>query len=334
MTAPRPLVTVIIPARNEQADIAGCIDAVAAQDHGADRIQLVVVDAASDDGTVEEVVRAAAAHRFAEVVVEGNPRRRTSVGLNVGLDRAKGEYVARVDARSRVAPGYVSTCLRAMADHRVGVVGGAQVALARSAGLVDTAIARALRNRYGTGLSRYRRGRRSGPSDTVWMGFFRTGDLRAMGGWSEAVALNEDFELNRRYREAGYLVWFDSELRSLYLPRRSLALLARQYFYFGRVKGTWWARGDRPTLRQAALLAAPVVAGGLAALAYRKAGPATLLAVPGALLAVEAAGSDEPAPLTHHALAAATIALTNGSWWAGTVVGFAGDKAGLRHQHG
>jgi succinoglycan biosynthesis protein ExoA len=329
-----PLVTVIVPVRNEEADVAGCIDAIAGQDHGAEHIQLVVVDADSGDGTVDEIRRAAARHPFAEVVVDANPKRRTSAGLNVGLGHARGEYVARVDARSRIPSHYVGACLALMQDARVGVVGGAQVAQPRSARAVDRGIARALRNRWATGLSRYRRATTSGPSDTVWMGFFRTRELRALGGWAEAVALNEDFELNRRYRERGQLVWFASELRSGYLPRPSLRLLSRQYFFFGRVKGLWWARGDRPTPRQAALVVLPLAAAGLTLGGWQRFGAGSLLVLPVALLGVEVAGGDGPADLRSHVASAAAIAALSGSWWVGVIAGAAGEVAHVEHQHG
>jgi glycosyltransferase involved in cell wall biosynthesis len=329
----KPLVTVIVPARDEERDIAGCIDAVAAQDHGADRIQLVVVDAESTDCTVEEARRAAARHPFAEVVVERNPRRRTSTGLNIGLGHARGPYVARVDARSRIPSDYVSTCVAVMADERVGVVGGAQLAQPRSDRAVDRGIARALRNRWATGLSRYRRAATSGPSDTVWMGFFRTDELRALGGWAEAVALNEDYELNGRYRDRGRLVWFEAGLRSGYLPRPSLRLLGRQYFFFGRVKGLWWARGDKPAPRQVALLVVPVAAATAAWQGWRRFGPGSLLVVPAVLVGLEAAGSDGPADLRSHLVGAAAIAVLSGSWWIGVITGAAGEVAHVRHQH-
>jgi succinoglycan biosynthesis protein ExoA len=332
---PPPLVTVIVPARNEEADIAGCIDAVGAQDHGPERIQLVVVDSGSTDGTVAEVLEAACRYPFSEVVIGHNPRQRTSISLNLGLDRAKGDYVARVDARSRIPPDYVSTCLRILAqDPGVGVAGGAQVAVPRSSRAVDLGIARALRNRWATGLSRYRRSTRSGPSDTVWMGFFRTADLRALGGWSEAVALNEDFELNRRYRNSGHTVWFEAAVRSGYLPSSSLRALSRQYFYFGRVKGMWWARGDRPTARQVALLVAPLGAASVLATLWRRLGPASVVAAPVALVALEVGGGGGPAPARAHAAAAVAVAVLSGSWWVGTVVGFAGELVSVRHQHG
>jgi succinoglycan biosynthesis protein ExoA len=329
----KPLVTVIVPARDEEADIAGCIDAIGAQDHGADHIQLVVVDADSVDGTVDEVRRAAARHPFAGVVVDRNPKRRTSVGLNVGLRHARGDYVARVDARSRIPSHYISTCVAVMADDRVGVVGGAQVAQPRTERAVDRGIARALRNRWATGLSRYRRATMSGPSDTVWMGFFRTDELRAIGGWSEAVALNEDYELNGRYRDRGRWVWFEAGLRSGYLPRPSLRLLGRQYFFFGRVKGLWWARGDRPAPRQVALLVVPMAASAAVWHGWRRFGPGSLVVLPAALLGLEAAGGDGPADLRSHLAGAAAIAVLCGSWWVGVIAGAAGEVAHVRHEH-
>ena len=54
------------------------------------------------------------------------------------------------------------------------------------------------------------------------MGAFRTDELRRLGGWDDATALNEDFELSQRYVASGQVVWFDARLRSGYLARPSL----------------------------------------------------------------------------------------------------------------
>jgi succinoglycan biosynthesis protein ExoA len=327
--------TVVVPALNEEADIAGCIDAIGAQDYHLDDVQLIVVDAGSEDLTRVEVEKAASRYPFAEVLILDNPARRTSVGLNIALQEARGTLLARVDARSRIPADYLSTCeatLRRRPD--VGVVGGGQVARARSRRAVDVGIAAALRNRLATGMSRYRRASTSGPSDTVWMGFFRTDELRELGGWSAAVALNEDYELNARYRAAGRTVWFEASLQSGYLPRTSLSGLARQYFRFGRVKGMWWARGQRPAGRQLALLACPVAVGVALAGLVRRFGPVAVVVGPLLLAGVERAGrvdrDDEPsAPLT----ASTAIAVLSGSWWVGVVAGFAGELAHVEHQH-
>ena len=266
-----------------------------------------------------------------------SPNPRTSRSLNFGLHESTGIYVVRIDARSRVEPGYIRRCVDVLAARsEVGVVGGAQIAETRSGRAMDLGIARALRNRWTTGLSRYRCGTASGAADTVWMGVFRRADLLAIGGWNPAVALNEDFELCERYRDRGSVVWFDAELRSGYLPRPDLLSLARQYFFFGRVKGTWWARGQRLQPRHAALLTAPAVGAAGLWVAGQRIGwaRATALAA-AALVVVEIAGTENPkgAPAAH-AAGAVVIATSNASWWFGTLIGFAGEAAGVMHRHG
>jgi hypothetical protein len=254
--------------------------------------------------------------------------------LNVGLEVARGEIIVRLDARSRVQPDYVETCVGVLGERsEVGVVGGRQVPRPRSEGVTDRSIARALSNRYTTGLARYRRSPVAGPTDTAWMGVFRADELRALGGWDDDVALNEDWALNRRYRDAGRVVWFEPELVSGYLPRPDLVALGRQHFYFGRVKGLWWVRGTRPEPRQVVMLAGPPVVGlALLALARRR-GPGALLAVPLGLLVADGVGSDESAGPGVRVVSAATIGVYSVAWWVGTVVGSVGELLGVEHRH-
>ncbi len=335
MTDPAPLVSVVIPALNEEADIAGCIEAIGAQDYPLDRIEIIVVDGCSDDRTREVAAAAASELGLAAVSILENPRRRTSTSLNVGLQAAQGDYLVRVDARSRIPSSYVRTCIGLLAtDPTVGVVGGAQRPWPRSTGLVDRGIARALDNRLATGLSRYRRSATSGPADTVWMGVFRTAELQALGGWDDSVALNEDFDLNTRFRESGQLVWFAGGLESGYLPRTDFRRLARQYYFFGRVKGTWWLRGTRPTPRQAGLMAVPPLLGLVWWQAIRRLGPVGALLAPAAFVALDVAGGSRSATSGERLVASAAMAVYTAAWWLGVVAGAVGELFGIEHQHG
>lgn len=327
-----PAVTVIVPALDEAADIAACIATVATQDYEGP-IDVILVDAGSNDGTAI-VAQAAADERAINLSIVDNVLRRTSIGLNKGLERAEGDVIVRLDARARIEPHYIRTCVECLRDEAVGVVGGAQIPVARSQRILDRSIARGLRNRFATGMSRYRLAMRSGPADTVWMGSFRRADLIEIGGWEEDVALNEDWELNARYRAAGFTVWFEQYLRSRYLPRPTFARLARQYFYFGRVKGMWWVRGMSPSPRQMVLLVAPVIIGAATLATTRRFGARVLLVVPAAALLVDHLGemetADEVVERVGSAAAMATYVL---SWWIGVVVGAMGEVAGVEHQH-
>ena len=48
-----PLVTIVVPARNEAAHIAELLRSIAASDYPLDRIEVLVVDGMSTDGTAE-----------------------------------------------------------------------------------------------------------------------------------------------------------------------------------------------------------------------------------------------------------------------------------------
>ena len=108
-----PSVSVIIPALNEAEDIEGCIDAIAAQDYPLDAIEIIVVDGASSDATLERV-GAATVRRLRRLPHRDNPRQRTSCGLNVGLSLARGDVIVRIDARSRIEPHYIRTCVEVL----------------------------------------------------------------------------------------------------------------------------------------------------------------------------------------------------------------------------
>ena len=311
--------TVLIPARNEALDIVGCVQAVASQ-QDVDELEVILVDGCSDDDTVDRALSAADALGL-DLRVLSNPRRTAATALNLGLGGGQHEVVVRVDARSLVGPNHVARCCELLADPRVGVVGGGQQSMARNgAGWAERSIARALGNRYTTGLARYRRGATAGATDTVWMGAFRRDDLERVGGWPEFPEQNQDYRLNQRLREAGYLVWFDPALTAGYLPRGDFRSLARQYYRFGLAKGTVWRRGERPSARHLLILSAPLV-GGLVLLGVgRRWGPARvgLLLGVGAC-AIDHIGSDRPAGPQERVGAVCATAVVDGAWLAGVV---------------
>jgi GT2 family glycosyltransferase len=320
-------VTVVIPVRDEADRLPACLEAIAAQDLAPELMEVLVVDGSSVDATAD-VARGVLARRpwHTAAVLHSAAGDRSS-NLNVGLAAAAAPVLVRVDARSRIPSDYVRRCLDLLGSRPdIAVVGGRQMAVAPDGGAVATGVARALNNRWGMGLAHYRRGGPSGEADTVYLGAYRSADLRAVGGWRTDLAVNEDFDLNRRLRPYGQ-VWFDDGLVVDYLARGTLGALARQYWSFGIGKATYWRRsGDRPRPRQVALLAGPVVAAGLVAGVLAAAGPlsAGLLLVAGAAVAagVEVIGSDQPSGgLRVHLASLGSLICVAGAWLAGVAVG-------------
>ena len=269
--SPAVVVSVVVPARDEERSIVQCLTSILGQDYPHHLLEvIVVVDGMSTDRTDVLAKEFLDRSDFARTEVVRNHHGGTPGNLNAGLSLARGEVLCRVDVHSRIPREYVRRCVSILERPEVVVTGGAQVAVPPDEGILGRGIARALNNRFAMGWSRYRRAARSGVSDTVYLGAFRTHDLRALGSWSPHFATNQDFELNRRLAKHG-VVWFDAEIPVEYVPRRSLPALFRQYRRFGTAKAQYWRHThDRPRPRQVALLVGvPLVAvSGLAALAF------------------------------------------------------------------
>lgn len=319
-----PLVSILVPARDEAGDIATCLAAVLAQDHPRDRLEVVVVDGGSTDGTAAVAGKILANAGIAHQVVT-NPVGTTPSNLNVGLGHLHGEIVCRVDARSIIPSHYARRCAEVLAARPdVVVVGGAQVAVARDGSDRAVGIARALNNKWGMGGSRYRRGAKDGPSDTVYLGAFRTAELRDAGGWDERFTTNQDYELNRRMGERG-TVWFDASLEVGYRPRATLRALLQQYQRFGAWKVRYWrTTGQRPQPRQLALIVAPLLAP-LAAVALwrrltrRGRGALGVLATAAVAVFETSGPTGPPGPAGAHLASVAASGAVGAGWLAGVV---------------
>ena len=102
-----PFISVIIAARNEARFIGPCLDSILASDYPAERMEILVADGMSEDETRELALR-----RAPRVRVIRNAARSTPCGLNLAIERARGEIIVRVDAHATVARDYLAGCLR------------------------------------------------------------------------------------------------------------------------------------------------------------------------------------------------------------------------------
>jgi chlorobactene glucosyltransferase len=120
--APRagPLVSVVVPARNEEEEIGGCLDGLLAQTYPA--LEITVVDGGSTDGT-----RAAAEARGTRVGFLEEPALPEGwVGKSwacwTGAQRAHGEYILFTDADVRLSPDAVWTAVEWAEQDRADLV--------------------------------------------------------------------------------------------------------------------------------------------------------------------------------------------------------------------
>jgi succinoglycan biosynthesis protein ExoA len=308
----RPRVSVIVPARNEEASIETCLRSILDQ-HVDGGLEVVIADGCSAD-------RTAALARAAGATVVPNPDGVTPAGLNAALARVRGEVVVRFDAHAEMPPGYIEACLTALeGETGPACVGGWRRVAGR--GPWGRAVGAALASRFGVGNARLWRQPRPGEGraevETVALGCWSAEQLRAAGGWNEHFVRNQDFELNHRLRRAGGRVVFDPMIWSVYRPRESPSAIARQYWDYGRYKALMLA--EEPSSLQPRQLAPVCLLGTIAATVVPRATPTAgrvLLCYAAALAAVSARSGAGWRT-------AVTIATMHVAWGAGLVAGLA-----------
>jgi glycosyltransferase involved in cell wall biosynthesis len=231
-----PAVSVLIPVLNEARYLDRTVPAMLGQDFEGG-LEFIFIDGGSTDGS-RALIETWAEHDD-RVVLLDNPQRWTPQALNIGLRRARGTYIARMDAHTMYPADYLARGVARLARGDVVSVSGPQVAVG-TGGWSDR-IALALNTRLGTGGASFRRvaaGEHDVP--TGFTGVWRRDLLLAKGGWDEDWLNDQDSELSARLRVDGGRIICVPEMAADYIPRDSLSRLARQYWRYGvyRVKTT------------------------------------------------------------------------------------------------
>jgi cellulose synthase/poly-beta-1,6-N-acetylglucosamine synthase-like glycosyltransferase len=123
-----PLITITVPAYNEERSIAVTLDALLAIDYPADRRQILVVSDASTDRT-EEIVRGYSDRgvELLRVPVRGGKTN----AENAAREHIRGEIVINTDASVRIAADALKPLIARFADPTVGVASGRDVSVAK-----------------------------------------------------------------------------------------------------------------------------------------------------------------------------------------------------------
>ena len=225
-----PCASVVIPCLNEVHFIGPCLEALDAQVGLSGRLEVLVVDGGSDDGT-RELLASLRPERIDLRVID-NPKRITPVAMNLGIHAALSNVIVILGAHAEVAADFIRRNLDALKAHpESGCVGGVVEQVhgderSRRIGL-------AMSSPFGVGDARFRTGGLAGHVDTVAFGAYRKSVFGEVGDLDEALVRNQDDELNYRLTESGWRIWFEPRIQSVYHARSSYGKLFRQYRQYG-----------------------------------------------------------------------------------------------------
>lgn len=120
-----PMVSILVPARNEERNIAGCVQSLLAQNYPA--FEVIVLDDQSSDGTRSILDRLALTQPRLKVL-SGAPLPEGMLGKSWACTQlagqARGELLLFTDADTRFEPGALSAIINAQSGERADLITG------------------------------------------------------------------------------------------------------------------------------------------------------------------------------------------------------------------
>jgi len=117
-----PMVTIVIPAYNEEQSIEKSIKSVIELDYPAKKLQLIAVDDGSTDSTLKKMKSAAKRYSSHDIMIISQKNGGKYTALNKGLSNAKGEFFVCLDADSYAKPDALRKMIPYFKSEKVGIV--------------------------------------------------------------------------------------------------------------------------------------------------------------------------------------------------------------------
>ena len=115
----KDLISIVIPVRNGEKTLEGCVRSAAAQTYG--NTEILIMENGSTDRT-EKVCEKLAA-QFGNVTVCHLDTTGVSAARNAGLDRAQGEFITFLDADDRISPRFLELLYGCLTEEHADIAG-------------------------------------------------------------------------------------------------------------------------------------------------------------------------------------------------------------------
>ena len=114
--------SIIIPCRNEEKYISQCIDSLLDNSYPKDLIEIFIIDGMSEDNTREIIKKYIKKYPFIKLI--NNSRKIVPTALNIGIRKARGDIIIRIDAHNTYPSNYIEKLVLWSRKSKVDNVGG------------------------------------------------------------------------------------------------------------------------------------------------------------------------------------------------------------------
>jgi glycosyltransferase involved in cell wall biosynthesis len=231
----KPFVSIIIPCRNEELFISGCIKSLLLNDYPQDRVEILVIYGSSKDRTLEIINSISEIHSSVKVLQ--NKKKIFPAAVNIGIEQATGDFVFIAGAHAGYETSYISKCIENIIEYNADNVGGVLLTEPVSNSFTARMITAVLSSPFGVGNSRFRTGSdKPMETDTVFGGCYRKNVFEKFGMFNEDLISTSDYEFNKRIKRAGARIFLIPGIKVTYYTRSTLLK-----FFKNNIRNGIWA---------------------------------------------------------------------------------------------
>ena len=225
-------VSIVIPCRNEEKHISKCLNSLLDNSYPKDLIEIFVIDGISEDNTREIIKKYIEKYSFIELI--NNFKRVVPAALNIGIKKARGDIVIRIDFHSTYPSNYIEKLVLWIRKSKADNVGGVCITKPGAGTVIARAISLVLSHPFGVGNSYFRIGSEEPKYvDTVPFGCYRREIFKKIGLFNEKLIRNQDLEFNLRLKKRGGKILLVPDIVSYYYARSTLRALTKNNFSNG-----------------------------------------------------------------------------------------------------
>lgn len=221
----RSFVSVVVPVYNDAAGVETTLESLVEQTYPGTRYEVLAVDNGSTDDTAT-VIRSFAERSDVVRYLEETEMQGSYAARNAGIESARGEVFAFVDADMTVPPDWVETCAQQVHTSRPYLAFDVELYFAGRRSLVG-----AYNRRTGFPVERYVRNQRYAP--TCALAVHRS-VVDAVGDFDSRLVSGGDSEFGNRVAAAGYPLSFTDAATLRHPVRNSLPSLLKKEWRVGR----------------------------------------------------------------------------------------------------
>jgi glycosyltransferase involved in cell wall biosynthesis len=227
-----PKVTLLVVVRNEKNYIQQAVESLLTQDYPKELTEVIIVDGMSEDGTKELLTEKLSLWSRKEMNIKllDNPKQILATGWNIGIKKAIGDIVCRIDAHNEIDQSYISIGISTLIEDKSTVcVGGIEENV--GIGFPGCAIANLFTSKFGVGNAKYRTGlEKAEYTDTAKCGVYWKWVFEKHGYFNENLERNQDIDYHSRLIDKGFRFITHPDMKIKYFVRNTIPGLIKKAF--------------------------------------------------------------------------------------------------------